>query len=91
VSLIKRIVGLIEQHGSASTYELIQFVHDEPRDRIIKAVQNAAHLGYVRCIGLTERNGRAQGAGIWVVVKEPQEPGRPARPRVSSVWDLARG
>lgn len=90
MSLIKRIVALLEEHDSLSTYEVIQFVHDQPRDRIIKAIQNASFLGYVRCIGLTERNGRAQGAGIWVVVKEPSEPGRPARMPVASVWDLAR-
>ena len=90
MSLIKKVVSLIEQHGSASTYELIQFVHDQPRQRIIKAVQNASHLGYVRCIGLTDRCGKGQGAGIWVAIKKPDEPGRPARPPISSVWDLGR-
>ena len=106
MSLMKRIVALLEEHGEASTYELIQFVSDQPRERIIKAVQNASHLGYVRCTGLTERRGKAQGAGIWIAVREPNDVGRPSSSRsseegraipppqprlpVSSVWDLGR-
>lgn len=83
MSLIQIVSALVEERGTATADQILPDCDGFTRTQVINALQNAAHLGLIRC---AKRLGPSAGRSTRLGIYEPIERsyGRP----VSSVWEL---